>query len=75
VRDGLSHEVVLRLEVRIEAAVGESGTGHDLHHSDALDPLTLDRRSGLGEDAGARSLLVVGSYRIDWPRCRDGCQR
>src|SRR5262245_23818843 len=59
VRHGVRHEVVLRREVRVEAAVGESRTGHDFCHSDALDALAPDRRRSLGEDAGPSSLLVV----------------
>src|SRR5262249_32153026 len=58
-RDGVSDEFVLRLEVRIEAAVGESGSAYDFCHSDALDPLAPDRGGSLGEDAGACSVLVV----------------
>src|SRR5262249_57674271 len=52
-------EVVLRLESRVEAPVGESGTSHPLRHSDALCTLAPDRSGGFGEDAGACSLLVV----------------
>src|SRR5262245_368148 len=59
VADRLAEEVVLRLEVRVEAAVGESGTSHYLRHSDALCPLASDCSGGFGEDAGACSLLVV----------------
>src|SRR5215813_6661727 len=59
VADRLGEEVVLRLEVRVEAAVGESGTSHHLRHSDALCTLAPDCSGGFGEDAGACSLLVV----------------
>src|SRR5258705_2301598 len=59
VADRLGEEVVLRLEVRVEAAVGESGTSHDLCHSDALHTLASDCSGGFGEDAGAGPFLVV----------------
>src|SRR4029450_4814249 len=59
VADRFGEEVVLRLEVRVEAAVGESGTSHHLRHSDALCTLAPDCSGGFGEDAGACSLLVV----------------
>src|SRR5215468_1376683 len=59
VADRLGEEVVLRLEVRVEAAVGESGTSHHLRYSDALCTLAPDCSGGFGEDAGACSLLVI----------------
>src|SRR5215469_18849735 len=59
VADRLGEEVVLRLEVRVEAAVGESGTSHHLRHSDALCTLALDCSGGFGQDAGACPFLVV----------------
>src|SRR5262249_60530182 len=55
----LGEEVALRLEGRVEAAGGESGTSHHLRHADALCTLAPDCRGGFGEDAGACSLLVV----------------
>ncbi len=58
-RDRLRDQVVLRLKVRVEAAMGEARAGHDLRHADALHPLAPNRRGGLGEDACPRSLLVV----------------
>src|SRR5262245_19054500 len=59
VSDRLRDHVVLGLEVRVESAVGESGTGHDLRHADAIHTLALNRRGSLCEDSCPRSLLVV----------------
>ena len=43
--EGGLHQVVLRLEVRVEAAVGQPGSLHNLRDSDAVDAL-LPKRVG-----------------------------
>ncbi len=56
---GLRHELLLRFEVAVEAAVGQACRGHYLGHTGCLDPLAL-KRLGRFLDNFFRGLCSLG---------------
>ena len=60
VLDGGHHQLVLRCEVGVEAAVREPRALHHTGHRDALRPLGADRRRGFLQHPLTGALLVLG---------------
>ena len=59
VRDRARDEVLLRVEVGIEGAIGQAGVRHERRHPGAIDPVPLEPTAGCLDDPPPRRLLVL----------------
>lgn len=59
VSDDGSDEIILRCEMRVEGAVGQSRIGHQRGDAGTIDPVTLEATTRCLNDAPSRRLLVI----------------
>ena len=59
VGEDVRDQVLLRVEVGVESAVGQAGVGHQRRYAGAIDAVLLEAPPGCFEDAFSGGLLLL----------------